>query len=418
MAKNEAGKKKSEGVEPRKKWDWLEGGGERAIEGTGEYPTMYIALGSEPKVEHPFNLYRDIMSIPQALRDTLEVIPDQVAVVAEKIAKRKLTRIIGTGLGTSQFVCIGAAAAFGAFADFDADQVDSGEFMTSTRNWNLKKSAFLVFSGSGRTFDANAAAQKAADGGAYLVAVTSVPHSPLTKITEDSIICQGGFDTGGSDTFHYATRFAAGVLFALELGKQVAPGKVNYEKLRKQLYAMPDWLDANKKDLDARCRTIAKRYKNARCFISVGGGPNLATAEELALKFDEMAHIPCKGMCPDRHIHGALGLTDERIVTAIIAPPGPSYPWLKQIAQATVGLKTPAIGIVTEKDKDIAPMMDYVLRLPDVDEHIFAVVSTFVIQLLPYYCAVELGDINPDCQRSNIPKHARVWMQLFPPGSH
>jgi glucosamine--fructose-6-phosphate aminotransferase (isomerizing) len=179
------------------------------------------------------------------------------------------------------------------------------------------------------------------------------------------------------------------VLLALELGRRVTPGRVNYDKLRKQLYEMPDWLDANKKDLDARCRTIAKRYRNARCFISVGGGPNLATAEELALKFDEMAHIPCKGMCPDRHIHGALGLTDERIVTAIIAPEGPSYPWLKQIAQATLGLKTPAIGIVSENDNDIAPMMDYVLRLPDVDEHIFAVVSTFVIQLLPYYCAVD-----------------------------
>jgi hypothetical protein len=39
-------------------------------------------------------------------------------------------------------------------------------------------------------------------------------------------------------------------------------------------------------------------------------------------------------------------------------------------------------------------------------------------QLLPYYCAVEAGDINPDCQRSNIPKHARVWSLLFPPGTH
>jgi hypothetical protein len=39
-------------------------------------------------------------------------------------------------------------------------------------------------------------------------------------------------------------------------------------------------------------------------------------------------------------------------------------------------------------------------------------------QLLPYYCAVELGDVNPDCQRSNIPKYARVWHMLFPPGTH
>jgi len=150
----------------------------------------------------------------------------------------------------------------------------------------------------------------------------------------------------------------------------------------------------------------------------VGGGPNLATAEEAALKFDEMAHIPAKAMCPDRHIHGAIGLTDERIVTLLIAPHGLSYPWLRQVAQATVGLKTPSIGFVTEDDDDIARMMDYVVRLPPVDETIFTIPAAFPAQLLPYYCAVEQGNINPDCQRSNIPRYARVWMQLFPPGTH
>jgi glutamine---fructose-6-phosphate transaminase (isomerizing) len=419
MAKRtRAQKKNKKGKEPRKKWDWLEGGGVKAIEGTGELPVMYIALGSQPKTRHPFNLYRDIMSIPKALRDTLKTIPDSIAEVADYIVKHKIKRIIGTGLGTSQFVAMGVAQALGNLAGLDGDSVDGGEFIYSQRDWDLKHSTFIVFSGSGRTFDSNAAAKKAREGGAYIVAVTSVPFSPLTEIAHSTVACKGGFDTGGSDTFHYATRMAAGVLLAIELGKRLTPKRHNYEKLMEQLYSAPGWLEKNLKYLDGRCRTIAKQYKGARAFITVGGGPNVATAEEFALKFDEMAHIPTKAMCPDRHIHGALGLTDERIVTAVIAPPGPSYPWLKQIAWATVGLKTPSIGIVTASDNEIAPMMDYVVRLPDLDENIFTVPATFVVQLIPYYCAVELGDINPDCQRSNIPKHARVWMELFPKGSH
>ena len=418
VKRNYLAKKKQAGKEPRKRWDWLEGGGERAIEGTGEYPVMYIALGSKPKTRHPFNLYRDIMSIPQALAGTLKSIPPSVSSLADYIVKHKLKRIIGTGLGTSQFVAIGAAQALGNFAGWDGDAVDSGEFICSRRNWELKNSVFMVFSGSGRTFDSNRAAEKARKGGAYVVAVTSVPFSPLTKLAHHTIVCKGGFDTGGSDTFHYATRLAAGVMLAIELGRRVSPGRYDYDKLAAQLDSIPGWLKRNLKYLDGRCRTIARQFKHARCFITVGGGPNLATAEEFALKFDEMAHIPCKAMCPDRHIHGALGLTDERIVTALIAPPGPSYPWLKQVAQATVGLKTPSLGILTEDDREIAPMMDYVVRLPNLDENIFTVAATFVVQLIPYYCAVELGDINPDCQRANIPKHARVWMQLFPRGSH
>jgi len=411
-------KRVKKGKEPRKRWDWTEGGGERAIEGTGEYPVMYIALGSKPRTQHPFNLYRDIMSIPKALKDTLKTIPDSVNEVADFIVKRRIKRIIGTGLGTSQFVAMGVAQALGNLAGLDGDSVDSGEFIYSKRDWDLKNSAFVVFSGSGRTFDSNRAAEKARKGGAHIVAVTSVPFSPLTKISHSTIVCAGGFDTGGSDTFHYATRMAAGVLLGLELGKRLTPKRCDYDKLLAQLYSVPDWLAKNSAALDARCRTIAKRHKNARCFITVGGGPNVATAEEFALKFDEMAHVPSKAMCPDRQIHGALGLTDERIPTVIIAPKGPSYPWLKQIAQATVGLKTPSIGVLCESDAEIAPMMDYVVRLPDLDENIFTVPATFAAQLIPYYCAVELGEVNPDCQRANVPKHARVWMQLFPRGSH
>jgi len=415
-----AKKAAKEGVEPRKAWDWLDERGQGAVEATGESPVMYIALGSEPKTSHPFNIYRDIMSIPQALRDTLKSIPDQVAAVADEIVKRGIKRVIGVGMGTSQFVAQGGAAAMHNFIKFDADSADSGEFIASRRNWDLDHSAFIVFSGSGRTVDSNRAAEMARKGGAYLVAVTSVPYSPLTRITDYVIVCQGGFDTGGSDTFHYATRLTAAVLLAIELGERGVTKECgcDFKGLRKQLFSVPDWLDKHINDLDGRCRSIARNFKDARAAITVGGGVNLATAEEFALKFDEMAHIPAKAMCPNRHIHGALGLTDERIVTYIVAPRGPSYSSLRMVAQATLGLKTPSVGIVHEDDNDIARMMDYVVRLPALDETIFAIPATFPAQLIPYYCAVEKGNINPDCQRSNMPKYARVWMQLFPTGTH
>jgi glucosamine 6-phosphate synthetase-like amidotransferase/phosphosugar isomerase protein len=123
-------------------------------------------------------------------------------------------------------------------------------------------------------------------------------------------------------------------------------------------------------------------------------------------------------MCWGRHIHGALGLTDERIHTILVAPPGDSYQRMKDVAKVTQMLKAPSIAIVTEEDAEISTMVDDVIRLPNMDETLFSVPAILPGQLLPYYCAVELGDINPDCQRSNIPKYARVWSWLFPPGTH
>jgi hypothetical protein len=48
---------------------------------------------------------------------------------------------------------------------------------------------------------------------------------------------------------------------------------------------------------------------------------------------------------------------------------------------------------------------------------IFPVLAVLPGQLIPYWSGVGLG-LNPDTQRSNVPKHARAWNMLFPPGTH
>src|SRR3972149_519431 len=117
--------------------------------------------------------------------------------------------------------------------------------------------------------------------------------------------------------------------------------------------------------VDARCRSIAKRLKRARAVLVVGSGPHLGTAEEIALKFDEMCHIPAKAMCWGRHIHGALGLTDERIHPLIVAPPGNAYERLVDIAKVTQMLKTPSTALVTEDDETIASMVGDAIPPPE-----------------------------------------------------
>jgi len=169
--------------------------------------------------------------------------------------------------------------------------------------------------------------------------------------------------------------------------------------------------------VDARCRSIAKAFHAVRSIIVVGAGVNFGTAEEIALKFEEMAHIPCSAMDPGRHIHGALGLTREDILTIIVAPPGVAYEDLHDISRVTQMLKSPAVAIVSAQDREIADLADYVIRIPVEDEAIFAVLAVLPGQLIPYWSGVLLG-LNPDTQRSNVPKHAKVWNMLFPPGTH
>jgi hypothetical protein len=63
-------------------------------------------------------------------------------------------------------------------------------------------------------------------------------------------------------------------------------------------------------------------------------------------------------------------------------------------------------------------MMDWVWRTPIDNEYLFALYVVPIIQMFPYFCALEQGNINPDTQRSNIPKYAKTWAMVLKPGEH
>lgn len=409
--KREAGKR-------IKQWG-IEGNIRDHIEATGEYPIMYRALGTQPQTQHPFNLYGDIKSQPKALRDTFELNQKVVPQVAQKLVERGMRGMVGHGLGTSQFVAQTASAAFWAWAGWTARDIDSLEYVRWGHPIDFKTTAFFAYSGSGSTVDSNRAAAKAKELGAFQVAFTSVAGSPITQKCDETIVCAGGFDTGGSDTFHYTTRLAVSIWLALEIGALTQPQAKPWDDLRGRLFATADKMEAMFDWVSERSRILAARYKDIRSILVVGSGANEGTAEEIALKYDEMSHIPTKGMNAGRHLHGALGLTQHDILTIILAPlEDPTYKELRDIAQATYMLKSPSIGIISQEDEQVAEQVDDVFRLPETDPILFSILAILPGQLLPYWGAIAQGDINPDTQRANIARHAKVWNWLFPKDTH
>jgi glucosamine 6-phosphate synthetase-like amidotransferase/phosphosugar isomerase protein len=148
-------------------------------------------------------------------------------------------------------------------------------------------------------------------------------------------------------------------------------------------------------------------------------GTLLALSPLIALKYDEMSHIPAKGMCPGRHLHGALGTTTYNILTIVLAPgEDPNYSALRDVSQVTRMLKAPSIGIISGEDKVVAEEVDDVFRIPETEPILFSILAVLPGQLLPYFAGVAQGNVNPDCQRADVARHARVWHWLFPKGTH
>jgi glutamine---fructose-6-phosphate transaminase (isomerizing) len=401
-----------------KDWD-LGDDADTAIEATGERPVMYAWLGTEPRTEHPFNVYQDIASQPKALRDTFDLNAESIPTLARRLADREVEGALAYGLGTSYYAPKTALPAFWVLAGWQAWAVDSLELLGFRPPVGARQPLGLAFSGSGSTVDTVRAARALRGEGTYQVAFTSVADSPITRECDESVVCAGGFDTGGSDTFHYTTRVGAAVWLALELGAVRRPGERDWDALRSRLHALPDALEAAFEPVSERARALSHRHRAVRSVFVVGSGPSEGLAEEIALKYDEMSHIPTKGMAPGRHLHGAIGTTTHEILTVVLAPlDDPSYASLRDVAQVTRMLKAPSIAVVSSDDKAVAEEVDDVFRLPETDPILFPLLAVLPGQLLAYWAGVAQGDVNPDCQRADHARHAKVWHWLFPKGAH
>src|SRR5262245_12060737 len=133
-----------------KQWG-IEGNIHHLIESTAEHPIMYRALGTEPKTQHPFNLYGDIHSQSGALREPFKNNQSVVPAIARRLVERGLTGMVGHGLGTSQFVAQTASAAFWHYAGWTAKDLDSLEYVQHGHPIDFSRTAFFSYSGSGST---------------------------------------------------------------------------------------------------------------------------------------------------------------------------------------------------------------------------------------------------------------------------
>ena len=74
----------------------------------------------------------------------------------------------------------------------------------------------------------------------------------------------GGFDTGGSDTFHYTTRLAASVWLAIEIGALTRPDARDWDDLRARLFATANKFDAMFDWVTERASILSRRYRDIR----------------------------------------------------------------------------------------------------------------------------------------------------------
>jgi glucosamine--fructose-6-phosphate aminotransferase (isomerizing) len=228
-------------------------------------------------------------------------------------------------------------------------------------------------------------------GAAYTVSITSTdaaPHIQVADAVLDTVERERSVDT-----MSYTAALTVLALLGAALGSWKDGGE-ELPLLRAQLEEMPQMMT----QVLTRQRTVqqaARRFRSRSRFISVGWGPNMATAYDVALKMKETSATDSEGVEVEQLLHGPFCSVDQNCLVTLIAPPGPGYGRALNIARASLEVGAPVWALVQDGDVLLSDLATETCNLPSVPEFWSPLVYTLPLQLFAYYLALARGT-HPD----------------------
>ena len=321
----------------------------------------------------------------------------------KKFANAK--RILIIGCGTSWHAGLVAEYLFEELARIPVEVEYASEFRY--RNPIIYEDDIVIpISQSGETADTLAAIELAKAKGALIFGVCNVVGSSIPRATHAGAYTHAGPEIGVASTKAFTAQVAVLTLMALQIAR--TRGTVNdsrFHQLLNELEALPakveKALKTNEQVID-----LASKFKDARNFLYLGRGYGFPVALEGALKLKEISYIHAEGYPAAEMKHGPIALIDDEMPVVVIANKNDTYEKVVSNIQEVKARKGKIIAVVTEGDKNVKELADYVIEIPETDDVLVPIVSVIPLQLLSYHIAVMRG-CNVD-QPRNLAKSVTV----------
>jgi len=264
----------------------------------------------------------------------------------------------------------------------------------------------IVISQSGETADTLAGLREAKERDAHVLAVTNVVGSSVDRESDSVLYTYAGPEIAVASTKAYSTQLMVMYLLALRLGevRGTLPAEER-KRLIDGLQHIPEGLCAVL-EREELAREFSRRFHTARSILYLGRGVNFPTALEGALKMKEISYIHAEGYAAGEMKHGPIALITPECPTVAVAVPGGVYEKMLSNIKEVKARNGYVLAIAVEDDAEIRKYADDIIPIPRVDELLTPILAVLPLQLLAYYCALELGlDID---QPRNLAKSVTV----------
>ncbi|PSL00682.1 SIS domain-containing protein [Murinocardiopsis flavida] len=257
--------------------------------------------------------------------------------------------------------------------------------------------ALLAISHTGRTPDVVASARLPGRARSAVVAITDEPGSPLGTSAERVLADHRGHEPALPKTRSYISTLLRGLgaaRGAAEARGEAAPGAAEVRALADPAAELLErsWQQAEE---------LAAKFASVPRIVVIGGGPEVATANEAALKLTEAADQHADSWQIEEAAHGTWASTRNGELAVVLAPRGHSAAGSRVLAgMRGIGAVTWAIG----GDPRLAAEADLATPVPEVPALLAPLLT-----ILPLYCLAErlaqARGLDPDIMRQDVPRY-------------
>ena len=368
------------------------------------------------RTNHPFLTYDMIQEIPDAIQNTIENSSTQVRSIIGRLKERRCFYF--TGCGTAFFSAmlgsnISPLVESNALNFECVQALELGNYHPIARN-----SAAFGVSHSGITKTTLDALRAVKSKGGYTVGITHFAESPISKVTDETLVVGSGPDKSRCHTKCYPAGALPLTAMGVELIEQRRAGQPDrLDGIRKEFGGLPEVAKKVLASTEPTMKELAEKNEGKRTLYFAGTGGSYPNALEAALKIMETSYIPAQGFETEQLLHGPWVSLDDEALVFVMATESRTYARSLDLVRAATSLGSNVIPLVYEDDREIVSICKNTIGLPRVDELLAPYLSIIPLYLFAYYMSVRLGN-NPDYLRYLTPAYWNARTIIFPPGTH
>ena len=339
-------------------------------------------------------MLKEIHEQPHAIAETLRGRLDGLGAIkfdgfATELAK-KIEKIYIVACGTAYHAGLVGKAAIERLTKIKTSVELASEFRYGNPLID-DKTLVIAVSQSGETADTLAGMRLAKAEGAYILAITNVVGSSVSREADCVFYTYAGPEISVASTKAYTTQLIALYVFAAFLAENKgSASKEELDIVKSELLNMPSYIEETLK-LEDEIAELSKKIYNETDIYYLGRGVDYAVAMEGSLKLKEISYIHSETYAGGELKHGPIALIEDGTVVISISTNKSLAPKMDSNIKEVITRGAYTITFVNEDTKEFHTACKDIVVIPCVNPLLSPVAAVIPLQLLAYYVAKNKG---------------------------